>query len=62
MTRFLPTEDQYVTSTDPTPGDTFTYTVTVRGTKLGPGVVHTEMTATGVKGVTTADTPVTVTR
>ncbi len=62
VTRFLPTEDQYVTSTDPTPGDTFTYTVTVRGTKLGPGVVHTEMTATGVKGVTTADTPVTVTR
>ena len=31
VSRFLPTEDQVVTSTNPTPGDTVTYTVTVRG-------------------------------
>ena len=37
VTRFLPTEDQCVTSTDPTPGDTVTYTVTVRGTTVGRG-------------------------
>jgi hypothetical protein len=62
VSRFLPTEDQRVTSTDPTPGATVTYTVTVRGRTVGAGNVHTDMTATGVKGVTTADTPVQVTR
>ena len=61
VSRFLPAEDQRVTSTDPTPGDTVTYTVTVRGTTVGAGNVHTDLIASGVKGVTTADTPVTVT-
>ena len=61
VSRFLPTEDQLVTSTNPTSGDTVTYTVTVRGTTVGAGNVHTDLIASGVKGVTTADTPVTVT-
>ncbi len=61
VSRFLPTEDLVVTSTSPTPGATVTYTVTVRGLTVGAGNVHTDLIATGVKGVTTADTPVTVT-
>ena len=49
-----------INSTDPTPGGTLSYDVTVTGTKRGDGVVHSEATASGVNGITTADTPVQV--
>jgi hypothetical protein len=61
MSAFLPAEDQRVTSTDATPGASLTYQVTVRGQRSGPGRVHTEMTADGVRGTTIVDTPVGVT-
>jgi hypothetical protein len=62
VSAFLPSADLVVTSTDPAPGDTVSYTVTVGGVQRGPGNVHTDMDATGVSGTTTADTPITVTR
>ncbi|WP_252274459.1 S8 family serine peptidase [Nocardioides sp. LMS-CY] len=62
MSATLPTGTLRVTSTDPTPGDTFTYTVTAKGVKKGSGVVHTELTAPKVPGVTTLDSDVSVTR
>jgi len=52
MVAVLPTTDQRVTSTAPTPGASVSYDVTVRGTARGMGSVRTEMTATGVPGVT----------
>lgn len=52
MTAVLPTTDQRVTSTDPSPGASVSYAVTVRGTARGTGTVRTEMTATGVPGTT----------
>lgn len=52
MVSVLPTTDQTVTSTDPAPGDTLTYTVTVRGVSNGQGRVRTEMRADGVPGLT----------
>jgi hypothetical protein len=52
MVAVLPTTDQRVTSTAPTPGASVSYDVTVRGTARGMGSVRTEMTATGVSGVT----------
>ena len=59
----LPTgEDLVVTSTDPAPGDTLTYSVRVKGLKPGWANVHTELTADLVPGVTTVDTPLPVTR
>jgi hypothetical protein len=48
-----PTEDQVVTSTDPTPGASYTYNVTVRGQQAGAGVVTSEMTVPGQPGATT---------
>ncbi|MEU2200736.1 S8 family serine peptidase [Isoptericola sp. NPDC019482] len=53
--------DKVVTSTDPTPGGTLTYDVTLRGKKPGKGVVHTELVADEVPGVTVVETPVRVT-
>ncbi len=58
----LPTGSLVVTSTDPTPGDSVSYQVTVQGLRPGAGVVHSEMDASGVLGTTTVNTPVTVTR
>lgn len=58
----LPTEDLRVTSTDPTPGGSLSYTVTVKGIKPGVGNLHTEMTSPAVAGVTVIDTPITVTK
>ena len=52
MAAELPSEDLVVTSTDPAPGDTAEYRMTVRGIKKGSGTVTTRMTATGVPGVT----------
>ena len=61
VSRFLPTSDQLVTSTDPAPGGSVSYQVTVRGQRAGPGRVHTELAASGVRGTTIVDTPVAVT-
>ena len=59
----LPTgADQVVTSTDPTPGGTVSYDVTVKGIKKGAGNVHTDLDASRVSGTTTANTRVDVTR
>lgn len=53
---------QRVTSTDPTPGGSLTYTVTVKGLRKGNGNVHTEMTAEKVPGTTVLDTPIRVSK
>ena len=60
VSSFLPTEDQVVTSTDPTPGGVATYELTVIGRKVGAGSVTTNMTASTVPGVTTVSVPLTV--
>lgn len=62
MVAVLPTVDQRVTSTDPTPGASVSYDVTIRGTARGNGWLRTEMVATGVPGTTVEQTPITVTR
>jgi hypothetical protein len=49
----VPGTDQYVSSTDPTPGASYTYNVTVRGQHAGAGVVTSEMTVPGQPGATT---------
>ncbi len=61
MAASLPTVDQTVTSSDPSPGASLTYTVTVRGQTRGPATVHSEMTADAVPGVTVVNTPLPVT-
>jgi subtilisin family serine protease len=48
----LPTTDLLVRSTDPVPGGSLTYTVTVRGRAVGSGTVHTRMDSPQVPGVT----------
>ncbi|MGD9958851.1 S8 family serine peptidase [Nocardioides sp.] len=60
MEAVLPTGDLVVTSSDPTPGGSLSYEVTVKGVKRGAGNVHTDMDASGVSGTTTANTPVAV--
>ena len=60
MVAVLPTTDQRVTSTDPTPGESVSYSLTVRGTAKGQGTVTTEMDATGVPGTTIVKSPVRV--
>lgn len=62
MEAVLPAGDLVVTSTDPVPGDTVSYTVTVKGRTPGWAGVHTEMTAERVPGVTVVDTDLPVTR
>ncbi|HEY0639275.1 MAG TPA: S8 family serine peptidase [Pseudonocardiaceae bacterium] len=62
VTATLPTEDLVVTSSDPTPGATVSYTVTVRGTKSGEGVVTSEMASADLPGVTVVRTTVSVNR
>jgi hypothetical protein len=58
----LPTEDLVVTSTAPTPGGAVSYTLTLRGDRIGHGVVTTEMVTPGVPGVTVKESFVDVTR
>ncbi|GAA1725003.1 S8 family serine peptidase [Isoptericola hypogeus] len=53
--------DKVVTSTDPQPGGTLTYDVTLKGRLPGKGVVHTEVVADEVPGTTIVETPVRVT-
>jgi subtilisin family serine protease len=57
----VPTTDLRVTSSDPAPGGSVSYTVLVRGQKVGPGVVTTEMDASEVLGTTVARSAVSVT-
>jgi hypothetical protein len=57
----LPTVDQRITSTDPTPGDSLTYTMVIRGRLVGTGVVTTTMDATTQLGTTVVQTPIQVT-
>ncbi len=49
--------DLVVTSSDPTPGGSTSYTVFVQGSKAGDGLVTTSMTATSVPGVTVVHVP-----
>ncbi|WP_203832005.1 S8 family serine peptidase [Catellatospora citrea] len=58
----LPTEDLVVTSTDPAPGGSASYTVNLRGILPGSGVLTTEMTASTVPGVTVVNSTVVVRR
>ncbi len=60
MVAVLPTTDQRVTSTNPSPGESVSYSLTVRGTAKGTGTVTTEMDATGVRGTTIVRSPVRV--
>jgi hypothetical protein len=62
MAATLPTEDLRVTSTDPVPGDTVSYTVFVRGQSLGTGTVTSSMIADGVAGTTIVKDDVEVVR
>lgn len=62
MTVLLPTEGLRVTSTDPPPGRSLGYRVTVQGRVPGWADVHTEMRASRVPGVTTVDTELPVVR
>jgi hypothetical protein len=57
----LPTGDLRVTSTDPVPGGTASYTVTVRGLIPGDGKVTSSMTSPLVPGSTVVSSPVKVT-
>ncbi|MFV2144114.1 S8 family serine peptidase [Isoptericola sp. G70] len=52
---------QVVTSTEPTPGGSLTYDVTLKAKRPGKGVVHTELVADEVPGTTIVETPVKVT-
>jgi subtilisin family serine protease len=58
----LPTTDLVVTSTDPTPGGSVSYTVTAKGQVQGTGVLTTEMDASSVLGTTIVTSEVTITR
>ena len=60
MVAVLPTTDQRVSSTNPSPGESVSYSLTVRGTAKGTGTVTTEMDATGVRGTTIVRSPVRV--
>jgi len=62
MEAVLPTGDLRVTSTDPTPGDTVSYQLTIRGTEVGVGQVTTEMEASRTPGVTIVEDDVRVIR
>ncbi|HEX5511936.1 MAG TPA: S8 family serine peptidase [Actinomycetales bacterium] len=60
MQAVLPTSDKRITSTDPTPGGSLTYTFRVLGQAPGAGEVVSRMTATGVPGVTETTSRITV--
>jgi hypothetical protein len=57
----LPTTDLYVTSTDPVPGASTSYTVTVKGLLPGSGKVTTSVVTPVVPGTTVVTTDVGVT-
>ena len=60
MVAVLPTTDQRVSSTNPSPGESVSYSLTIRRTAKGTGTVTTEMDATGVRGTTIVRSPVRV--
>ncbi|HEY9379108.1 MAG TPA: hypothetical protein VIQ02_18680, partial [Jiangellaceae bacterium] len=60
MESVLPTGDLRVTSTDPAPGGSVSYSLSVVGTEPGTGTVRTEMVASTVPGVTVRTTPIEV--
>jgi hypothetical protein len=62
MVAELPGPDLVVTSTAPVPGAQASYSVSVRGGDRGTGLVQTEMTATGVPGVTIVTNQIDVVR
>jgi hypothetical protein len=62
VSMFLPTEDLVVTSSDPSPGASVSYTVTVKGVQQGAGVVTSEMSSADLIGVTMTTSTVTVGR
>jgi subtilase family protein/PA domain-containing protein/fibronectin type III domain protein len=61
MVAVLPTEDLRVTSTDPTPGESATYSLIILGVATGTGTLTSSMGATGVPGTTIVKTNITVT-
>ena len=61
MAATLPTEDLRVTSTAPTPGQSYNYKLRGRGTASGSARVNSSMTATYVPGLTTVFTDITIT-
>jgi subtilisin family serine protease len=62
MEAVLPAGDLRVTSSDPEPGDTVSYTVFVRGRSVGTGTVTSSMIADGVAGTTVVDDDIEVLR
>ncbi|HEX6197057.1 MAG TPA: S8 family serine peptidase, partial [Jiangellaceae bacterium] len=56
-----PTEDLDVISSDPVPGGSVSYQVTVTGDSVGSGLVRTEMTGSGIPGVTVEEDAIDVT-
>jgi hypothetical protein len=61
MTATLPTGDQRVTSTAPTPGGSASYTFDVRCLEAGTGTVTTEMEGPDLPGVTIVTSEVAIT-
>ncbi len=49
-----------VTSTNPTPGESVTYQLTLKAKQYGAGVLTTRMNASGVLGTTIVETDLTV--
>jgi hypothetical protein len=62
MAATLPTEDLRVSSSNPAPGGSVTYSVTVRGVDSGTGQVTTEMEGADLPGTAIVSTPVIVSR
>lgn len=62
MSPTLPTTDLVVTSSNPTPGASATYSLTIQGRAIGSGLVVTSLKASGVLGTTIVKNRVTVTR
>ena len=60
ITTSLPTEDLRVMSSAPTPGESYTYSLTLKGKSHGVGTLTTSLTANGVIGTTIVKTHVTV--
>jgi len=58
----LPTEDLRVTSSAFVPGQSVSYSIQVKGDTPSTGTVRTEMTATGVPGITVEQDKITVTK
>ena len=58
----LPTQDLRVVSSDPVPGGSVSYSVVVRGERVGQGVVTTEMVSPAVSGTTVVTSTIEVIR